>query len=89
MSLQTASNSNRSKFVSQSSTRACTIKNNFFVPKQGPLSFLIPGWFLFLLISIIIFFQISYDLFLIGLSDLILKVVCLISEVINFYERAL
>lgn len=33
MSLQTAPNSNRSKFVTQNSTARAPIKNNFFVPK--------------------------------------------------------
>ncbi|CAK61024.1 unnamed protein product (macronuclear) [Paramecium tetraurelia] len=43
MSLQTGTIINQKGIVQSNTTRASSIRDNFFVPKQGPLSFLIPS----------------------------------------------
>ncbi|CAD8116088.1 unnamed protein product [Paramecium sonneborni] len=43
MSLQTGTITNQKGIVQSNTSRASSIKNNFFVPRQGPLSFLIPS----------------------------------------------
>ncbi|CAD8162443.1 unnamed protein product [Paramecium octaurelia] len=43
MSLQTRTISNQKGIVQSNTTTASSIRNNFFIPKQGPLSFLIPS----------------------------------------------